>query len=143
MKRQTAALFAISLLFARTLLAADYEGRPAWFPLGAPFRIAWSGVQMWPSPDDEIMAEVYQEADVEKVEKETLSLVPEPRWFNDIPTPRSDDASGATGQLEALGIKGGFKNSACARWPDQVRGTFRCCGILRIPARTLVRPFAF
>jgi hypothetical protein len=71
-------------LFAR---ASAEEELPSWFALGAPFRVADSGTVINGDTEkklpiyDEVIPEVYQFADRDKVQKGQLAVVTNPRWF--------------------------------------------------------------
>ncbi len=57
-------------------------GQPSWIPLGAKFSVCNPNTT---PVENTIVAEVYHSGDRLKVEKERLSFVPEPRWFQNLP----------------------------------------------------------
>ena len=68
---------------------------PTWFPLGASFRVCRPGTILGGDTDkigptyDDIIAEVHHKGHRLEVQKTTLSVVPDPRWFKGSQLPKT------------------------------------------------------
>jgi len=84
-------LFAALLPFV--LKGSEFKGEPSWFPLGAAFRICnpdmiLNGDSQKQNPSyDTLTAEVYHEGHRFEIQRKTLSVVREPRWFRNAAAP--------------------------------------------------------
>jgi len=102
---------AVVVALALGASAGEPEGKPMWFSLGAPFRICSPGTILNGDTEktlpayDRIVPEVYHSHHRLEVQKTTLSVVPEPRWFKGSSLPESLQTLPSSDQGASLGFE--------------------------------------